>query len=63
MTENLAFVRLGPVNGSSASLELHLQTNVLALSRRWLVGILDIQVSIGLIVFSGWDVAAGWLYR
>ena len=58
MAIDYAFVRFLPVNGARASLELHLQANILAFCRRGFTGVLDVQVAVRLVILSGREVTA-----
>jgi len=58
MAIDYAFVRFLPVDGARASLELHLQANILAFCRRGFTGVLDVQVAVRLVILSGREVTA-----
>ena len=63
MAKDRALVRLLPVDGARASLEPHLQTNVLALSRGGFVGVLDVEVTVRLVFFSGRERTASYIFH
>lgn len=63
MIEDHAIVGLNPVHRASTGSELHLQANILTLSRRRFTGVLDEKVSIGLVVPGCRNVSASWTHR